>query len=213
MEKEYLTIKEALAYTGASDSSVRRWVRSVRNQYQIELDYTNEQLEQATPILRKENNVEADGTPRRDRHGLPVFDWLLHKPKLTEVFGTKDSQTLGDHPADLLPQDGDNSRDGSPDTGQSDHEEVHKIESQEVHDDSQQNNDKGQEDYLWMNRQVFENLIAQLDTKDKQIDRKDDQLEQIMERQRETNVLLQSYQKSFGLLPEPKEKEEDQPTE
>ena len=213
MEKEYLTIKEAIAYTGASESSIRRWVRLVRNQYQIELDHTNGQLEQLTPILRKRNELERDGTPRRDKHGLPVFDWLLQKTQLDEVFPNEGGQSIGTPPGGPIQQTDDNGRDNSSDQGQTEHdsgqeakEQDHPAEGQQATDDSL---DSGQSEYLWINREVFQNLLAQLDTKDKQIDRKDGQLDQVIERQRETNVLLQSYQKAFGLLPEPKENQEE----
>ncbi len=55
MEQKYLTIREAMAHTGKAEETLRRWIRSVRNQFEIDLDDTNEQLEQKTPLLRKQN--------------------------------------------------------------------------------------------------------------------------------------------------------------
>jgi len=74
MEQDYLTIREAMTYAGTSESSIRRWIRSLRSQYQIERTDTNEQLELKTPLLRKRNEVLPDGTIRMGKHGLPVFD-------------------------------------------------------------------------------------------------------------------------------------------
>ena len=86
MDQEYLTIKEAIAHTGRAEETIRRWIRSVRNQFQVDLDDTNEQLEQKTPLLRKQNESNPDGSPRRDKNGLPVFDWLLQRVALEESF-------------------------------------------------------------------------------------------------------------------------------
>ena len=74
MEKEYLTIKDAMAHTSKSEETIRRWIRSVRSQFQIDLDDTNEELEQKTTFLRKQNEAQPDGAARRDKRGLPVFD-------------------------------------------------------------------------------------------------------------------------------------------
>ena len=47
---------------------------------------------------------------------------------------------------------------------------------------------------------------AQLDTKAKQLDRKDDRLDAKQKRNREVNILLQGYKAKFGALPSPRVK-------
>ncbi len=80
---------------------------------------------------------------------------------------------------------------------------------QELNDDTgQPDNANGQDEYLWINRQVFESLIAQLDKKDEQIGRKDGQVDELLQRNREANVLLKNYQDNYGLLAEPKREDE-----
>ena len=86
MENAYLTIKEAIAHIGRSEETIRRWVRSTRAQFLVELSDTNQELEQKAPLLRKQNESQPDGAIRRDRNGLPVFDWLLQRVALEESF-------------------------------------------------------------------------------------------------------------------------------
>ena len=62
MEQEYLTIKEAMAYTGSSQETIRRWIRTTRAQFLIELGDTNAELEQKTPFLRKQNEMQPDSS-------------------------------------------------------------------------------------------------------------------------------------------------------
>ena len=214
MAQEYLTIKEAMVYTGRSESSIRRWIRALRNQFQIDLDHTNEQLQQTTPHLRKRNELEFNGTPRQDKHGLPVFDWLLLKTSLDEAFPLEGSQLpsdnlqpLHDDSPDHSPDRGQQNPADSPDTGQPKDGEVQKVKTAGADDEVQSPNDSsqasGQEDYVWMPKGMYEGLLEQLGAKDTQLGRKDGQLDELIERFREANVLLQGYQRHFGALPPP----------
>ncbi len=92
MDKEYLTVKDAIAHTGKSEETIRRWIRSIRGQFLIDLGDTNEQLEQKTTFLRKQNEAQPDGAPRQDRHGSPIFDWLLLREALDESFPATEGQ-------------------------------------------------------------------------------------------------------------------------
>ena len=114
MEEEYLTISEAMPYAKTSESSLRRWVRDVKTQYQIEPSDTNPELAQKTPILRKRNEVQPDGALRVDRNGDPVFEWLLLKTEIDKVFVASDHGQLANNSGDA----GQPNDDSSPDSGQ-----------------------------------------------------------------------------------------------
>ena len=61
----------------------------------------------------------------------------------------------------------------------------------------------GATEYIRVHREVYRDLIGQLGTKNKQIARKDTQLDNTIQRNGELNVLLQGYQKRLGALPPP----------
>jgi len=218
MEQDYLTIKEAMVHTGRSESSIRRWIRALRNQHQIDLDHTNEQLEQTTPHLRKRNELEFNGNPRQDKHGLPVFDWLLLKTSLDEAFPLEGSQLPSDNLQPLHDDIPDHSPDGgpqnpadSPDLGQQKDADIPKVKPAGDNDKVQSPDDSpasGQEEYIWMPKGMYEGLLEQLGAKDTQLGRKDGQLDELIERFREANILLKGYQRHFGALPPP---QADQP--
>lgn len=172
------------------------------------------QLQQTTPHLRKRNELESNGTPRQDKHGLPVFDWLLLKTSLDEAFPLEGSQLPSDNLQPLHDDSPDHSPDGeqqnpadSPDTGQPKDDEVQKVKTAGADDEVQSPNDNsqasGQEEYVWMPKGMYEGLLEQLGAKDTQLGRKDGQLDELIERFREANVLLQGYQRHFGALPPP----------
>ncbi len=207
MDKEYLTVKDAMAHTGKSEETIRRWIRSIRGQFLIDLDDTNEQLAQKTPFLRKQNEAQPDGAPRQDRHGSPVFDWLLLREALDESFPTVDGQAPP-HPLDEDTNDDTQPTDeDTPDHPQSKddvaHEDVPKVTHDNPHQSSEDTNDSPQDEYMWIPREVYQDLLAQLEKKDSQIERKDSQLDGLLDRHREANVLLQGYQRHFGALPAP----------
>ena len=187
MENAYLTIKEAMAHTGRSEETIRRWVRHTRAQYQVELDETNDELEPKTHTLRKQNEANPDGSPRRDKHGVPVFEWLLQKTALDESFPADGAQSpptlLADPPhAPSVDTDDDTHpvHEDSPAPTQSKTDSPHEIEAEDPNDDThpahEDASDPPQEEYLWMPRGVYEGLLAQLEAKDVQLSRKDDQL-------------------------------------
>ena len=199
MEKEYLTIKDAMAHTDKSEETIRRWIRSVRSQFQIDLDDTNEVLEQKTAFLRKQNKTEPDGAPRRDKHGLPVFDWLLLREALDETFPAEDRQsptsplTAYPHPPSAYTNDDAQRTDeDTPDHTQSENGSPDESVSEGTQDNTHQ---PSEEEYLWMPKAVYEGLLSQLEAKDAQLSRKDDQLDAEQERSREHNFLLQGYQR------------------
>jgi len=78
-QQEYLTIRQAAQLFGKSDETIRRFIRLARAMHQVELEDTNEQLEEKTPILRKQN-------VSTDKNGVQIFDWLLLKSALEEHF-------------------------------------------------------------------------------------------------------------------------------
>ncbi len=78
-QDEYLTIRQTATAFGKSDETIRRLIRQVRAMYQVDLEDTNEELEQKTPTLRKQNI-------KTDKNGVQAFDWLLLKPALEEHF-------------------------------------------------------------------------------------------------------------------------------
>ena len=183
MENAYLTIKEAIAHTGRSEETIQRWVRSTRAQFLVELSDTNQELEQKTPLLRKQNESQLDGAIRRDRNGLPVFDWLLQRVALEESFreeGAPPHATPADDPKLSIEGTNDDTQPSGEDT-----------------------DDSPQTEYIRVHREVYRDLIGQLGTKDKQIARKDTQLDNTIQRNGELNVLLQGYQKRLGALPPP----------
>ena len=117
---------------------------------------------------------------RRDRNGPPVFDWLLQRVALEESFrevGAPPHATPADDPKPSIEGTNDDTQASGEDT-----------------DDSPQTEYTGE---------VYRDLIGQLGTKDKQIARKDTQLDNTIQRNGELNVLLQGYQKRLGALPPP----------
>ena len=82
-----------------------------------------------------------------------------------------------------------------------------KLSIEGTNDDTQPSgediNDSPQTEYIRVHREVYRDLIGQLGTKDKQIARKDTQLDNTIQRNGELNVLLQGYQKRLGALPPP----------
>ncbi len=212
MDKEYLTVKDAMAHTGKSEETIRRWIRSIRSQYLINLDDTNEQLAQKATLLRKQNESEPDGAPRQDRHGSPVFDWLLLREALDESFPAAEGQApphlFGEDTNDVTQPTGED----TPDHTQSKDDDTHEGLPESTHDNTHQppedTNDNHQEQYMWIPREVYQDLLAQLDKKDLQIERKDGQLDGLLDRHREANVLLQGYQRKFGALPAPTTRDE-----
>jgi len=207
MAQEYLTIKEAMVYSGRSEETIRRWIRSTRAQFLIEIEDTNQELEQKTPLLRKQNETHPDGAPRQDRHGVPVFDWLLLRSALDESFHEE-----GQPPSADSHQDPHSSNEGTHDHPQDHPQEETQVVSDPPQEGTQQSGEGGQDDpqdeYMWIPRGTYQALLAQLDTKDKQLERKDDQIDAEQTRNREVNVLLQGYQGKFGALPAPRPDEE-----
>lgn len=203
-----------MTHTGKSEETMRRWIRSVRNQFQIDLDDTNEVLEQKTAFLRKQNETQPDGAARRDKHGLPVFDWLLLRGALDETFPAEDRQsptsplTAYPHsPSEDTNDDAQRTAEDTPDHTQSEKgspdESVSEGTQDNTHQPSEDTNDPRQEEYMWMPKAVYEGLLFQLEAKDAQLSRKDNQLDAEQERSREHNFLLQGYQRHFGALPSP----------
>ena len=213
MENAYLTIKEAIAHTGRSEETIRRWVRSTRAQFLVELSDTNQELEQKTPLLRKQNELQPDGAIRRDRNGLPVFDWLLQRVALEESFreeGAPPHATPADDPKLSIEGTNDDTQPSGEDTDdspQTENKDTPKKVGPGAHDDTQPSgedtDDSPQTEYIRVHREVYRDLIGQLGTKDKQIARKDTQLDNTIQRNGELNVLLQGYQKRLGALPPP----------
>ena len=183
MENAYLTIKEAIAHTGRSEETIRRWVRSTRAQFLVELSDTNQELEQKTPLLRKQNESQPDGAIRRDRNGLPVFDWLLQRVALEESFREEGAPLTLPQPTILS--------------------YLYEGTNDDTQPSGEDTDDSPQTEYIRVHREVYRDLIGQLGTKDKQIARKDTQLDNTIQRNGELNVLLQGYQKRLGALPPP----------
>ena len=128
-----------------------------------------------------------------------MFDWLLLKTSLDEAFPLEGSQLPSDNLQPL--------HDDSPDTGQPKDDEVQKVKTAGADDEVQSPNDNsqanGQEEYVWMPKGMYEGLLEQLGAKGTQLGRKDGQLDELIERFREANVLLQGCQCHFGALPPP----------
>ena len=147
---------------GYSEETIRRWVRSTRAQFLVELSDTNQELEQKIPLLRKQNESQPDGAIRRDRNGLPVFDWLLQRVALEESFreeGAPPHATPADDPKLSIEGTNDDTQPSGEDT-----------------------DDSPQTEYIRVHREVYRDLIGQLGTKDKQIARKDTQLDNTIQR-------------------------------
>ena len=138
---------------------------------------------------------------------MPVFDWLLFRPALLESFPAEGGQSLFSLGNDDPQSSGEDTNEDTPDPTQSKTEDPDKVADEDTADNPQQGdedtNAPTQDEYLWIPRAAYEGLLAQLEKKDDQIGRKDTQLEELIERTRETNVLLQGYQKQSGLLPGP----------
>jgi len=154
-----------------------------------------------------------------------VFDWLLLKTSLDELFPSAGGQPSSDNLQQPAADSPDHSPDGgqqnpadSPDTGQPKEDDIQEVKTARVDDDVQQpaadSQDSGQEEYVWMPKGMYEGLLEQLGAKDTQLGRKDGQLDELIERFREANVLLQGYQRHFGALPPPQtEQSADQQNE
>ena len=175
MEPDYLTVQEAIQHTETSETTIRRWIRMVRSQYSVSLDDTNEQLEAKTPYLRKQNI-------RSDKFGEQLFEWLLYKPALQEFLekldGAKDFPGV-DHGRDPSQDHTYTKQDDRRDDDHSDddHEQQGSREdSQPMGDPGQRSNDPGRDDIhnqstVNIPQEAFRGLLAELDEKNKQIDR------------------------------------------
>ena len=182
MEDEYLTIPEAMKFTGKSDSTIRRWIRLVRDGYHVSLTDTIEELETKTSFLRKKN-------VRKNRRGVQEFDWLLSKSALgkhfertvisnnsptddpdqshamTSVAATRgDAQSTGsDLHTEPQPTLGDPQLSGDPSR------EDPRVKHAVSHDDVQQQPEDNHSDQM-TSRDTLNALMAPLDQKDKQIE-------------------------------------------
>ena len=202
-----------MVHTGRSESSIRRWIRALRNQHQIDLDHTNEQLEQTTPHLRKRNELEFDGTPRQDKHGLPVFDWLLLKSSLEQMFPLEGSQPPSDN---LQPPDHDSpdhSPDGgqqnpadSPDTGQPKDDDIQEVKNGGVDDEvkppSDNSPDSGQNEYISIHKPTWEKTLEQIEESNARDRRKDKQIDEFQKKDRQQTILIAAMAEKLKALPE-----------
>ena len=202
MENEYVTIKEAEQRTGKSDETIRRWIRFARSGYGVDLEDTDQQLEEKEAPLRKRNVTT-------DKHGVQQFEWLLSTSALLETYAAADStppfqerlplhtegvnQTNEDQHEEPQPDDGD-TREGL-------QEDLHLNGNHP--DEEPQPANRGSQDVVDIDREAYQALIAQLQTKDDQLQRKDDQLDAALERGRETNILLKGYQQRLFALGAP----------
>ena len=90
MEEEYLTIPEAMAHTGKSEVTIRRFIRSLRHQYGVELDDTTDQLQEKTLVLRKTKEG-------KDKNDEPVFQWLIARSSLSSLIDDRRHPVHQDH--------------------------------------------------------------------------------------------------------------------
>ncbi len=162
--------------------------------------------------MRKQNEAQPDGAPRQDRHGSPVFDWLLLREALDESFPAEEGQAPPHPFGEDTNDDTQPTSEDTPDHTQPKEDATHEGAPEGTHDDTRQpsedTNDSPQDEYMWTPREVYQDLLAQLEKKDSQIERKDGQLDGLLDRHREANVLLQGYQRKFGALPPPTTRDE-----
>ena len=191
MEDQYLTIKQAMVYTGKSEETVRRFIRSVRERNGVELDDTNEQIKPKTQILRKQNEDF-------DRREEPIWAWLILQSVLEEAFpdyyyeGTHSptQSLLQNSLEDAQSRDEDEHADGQeeqeyPQKGSPSENENTRLEDEESNEDTQPSNDDShkdsdggthlegdhpQEPTITMPKTTYDALLGELGTKNKQVD-------------------------------------------
>jgi len=181
MDEDYLTIPEAIEYTGTSDATIKRWIRLVRAQFFIDLEDTNEQLALKTPHLRKENI-------RRDLHGVQQFAWRLSKAGLKEYF-TREGEALHDHREVDQPK---------PST--EDHLPYEALR-EEDHNGTQEGVNPRQDPEI-IPTGIYNALLGELEQKNKEINAKDDQI-------RELHIILRTEQQR-NLLAAPKDRRSEE---
>ena len=181
MEEEYLSIKDAMNRTVKSEVTIRRLVRMLRAQYDVEIGDSNDTSIPKTSLLRKRNEST-------DKDGEPVFEWLVATSALEHLIADsqppsheveqqivgQDQQVpddthkdkpehshTGSQPEDDVPHE-DNLR--VSDVGQGDAREVSQLADDQRHN-------RGPTKFDDVTIQVLGALCAELEEKNNQIER------------------------------------------
>ena len=184
MADDYLTIKEAMDFTRKSEATLRRLIRSLRAQYDVKLDDTNDRIVEKTSLLRKRDE-------RTDRNKDPVFTWLV-APSAIEALSDHDQHPVRDDSHNEY----EDRREGGHDRGPAEPETIPTPVQEDVqipkhdygHEQVDGPHEGGHDDVRQGGRttsagavtdQLLEALTGELDEKNKQLANKDKQIDHL----------------------------------